>query len=55
MGFCSEECFEKAKKDLMIKNVEWDEFDYQAARDAIKEDPSLFEGLQKNIEKHLIE
>lgn len=24
LGFCSQECFEKAQKDLLIKDVEWD-------------------------------
>lgn len=24
LGFCSEECFQKAQKDLLIKDVDWD-------------------------------
>jgi len=53
MGFCSEECFEKAKDDLMIKDLERDELDYQSIRDAIKKDPSQKEILQKKVSDHL--
>ncbi len=55
MGFCSQECYDNAKKDLMIKDLERDSFDYQGARDAIKDTPSLYEEVQKNIAAHLDE
>lgn len=53
MWFCSEECYEKAKKDLLIKNIEWDPFDYQAVRDTLKNDPSQFDMLQQKVVDHL--
>lgn len=53
MGFCSEECFEKAKQDLLIKDLEWDEFDYQAVRDAIKNDPLQEVELKQKATDHL--
>ena len=55
MGFCSKECFENAKKDLLIKDIAGDEFDYQGIRDQIKNDPSLYAELQKKIADHLDE
>lgn len=53
VGFCSEECYENAKKDLLIKDLDWDKFDYQAVRDAIKKDPSLEAEMQQKVAEHL--
>lgn len=39
----------------MIKDLEWDNFDYQAARDLIKNDPSIHEDMQKKVAAHLDE
>lgn len=47
MGFCSEECFENAKKDGLVKDIQWDKFDYQALRNDSKIHP---ENKEKNIQ-----
>lgn len=53
MGFCSEECAEKAKKDLFIKDLERDNFDYQAVRDQIKKDPENAAKFAEQVAEHL--
>lgn len=40
MGFCSQECVNKAKQDLLIKNVDRDPIDYKSLRGIIKQDPT---------------
>ena len=32
MGFCSQECYEKARLDGFVKEISWDKFDYKKAR-----------------------
>mgnify|MGYP000906798427 FL=1 len=32
MGFCSRECYESARNDGLIKDVEWDKLDYKNVR-----------------------
>lgn len=39
-GFCSTACVEKAKQDLLIKNVDRDPIDYKSLRGIIKQDPT---------------
>ena len=53
MGFCSEECYQNAKKDLLIKDLDRDSYDYQAVRDAIKADPARAEEFRQQIADHL--
>ncbi|PZM80180.1 hypothetical protein DLH72_05195 [Candidatus Gracilibacteria bacterium] len=48
MGFCSEECLEKAKKDGLIKDMDFDSLNYQNLRNDSKNNP---ENKQKNLEK----
>ena len=48
MWFCSEECFDKAKNDWLIKDTDWDELNYQKLRNDFKNNP---ENKEKNIEK----
>lgn len=53
VGFCSKECFDNAKQDGLVKDLDWDNFDYQALRDDGKAHP---ENKEKNIAliaKHL--
>ncbi len=38
--FCSQECYEKWEKDLLIKNLDWDPVDYKSLRWIIKHDPT---------------
>lgn len=33
LGFCSQECFQKAQQDLLIKDVEWDILQKNTMRD----------------------
>ncbi len=54
-GFCSEECFEKAKKDGMIKNVSFDSMDYRNYRVQMKNHPEKREEILTKIAKHLNE
>ena len=39
-GFCSQECVDLAKQDLLIKNVDRDAIDYKSLRGIIKQDPT---------------
>lgn len=48
MGFCSEECFCNAKKDWLIKDVDFDSLNYQNLRNDSKNNP---ENKEKNLEK----
>jgi predicted sulfurtransferase len=32
LGFCSRECYEKARLDGFVKDMEWDKFDYKNTR-----------------------
>ena len=32
LGLCSKECYEKARIDGFVKDIEWDRFDYKSAR-----------------------
>lgn len=45
MGFCSYECYESARQDGYVKDIEWDRFDYKTTR-------ILADGMRK-IEEHL--
>lgn len=47
MWFCSQECYQKAKLDLRIKDINRDKFDYQVIRDDIKNNP-------QNQTKHIL-
>lgn len=47
MWFCSLECFENAKNDMLIKDIEWDKLNYQTLRIDTKNNPS---NEQKNLE-----
>lgn len=57
-GFCSLECSEKAKKDLLIKDVAWDSLDYKSLRGIIKQDPTqkqaIVDKITRIIEKKLL-
>jgi UPF0176 protein len=55
-GFCSQECFQNAQKDWLVKNVAWDPFDYkltvrQAKRAWGDTETQLMQSLQENITK----
>lgn len=45
LGFCSRECYESARRDGYVKNVDWDKFDYKTTR-------TLADGITQ-IQKHL--
>ncbi len=45
LGFCSQECYEKARLDGFVKNVDWDKFDYKHTRD-------ITDGISR-IQSHL--
>lgn len=52
-GFCSAACKDKAQKDLLIKNVDWDPIDYKSLRWVIKQDPTQKEAIVDKIAKYI--
>jgi len=48
-GFCSEQCVENAKNDLLIKNADWDSIDYKSLRGIIKQDPTQKQAITTQI------
>lgn len=55
LGFCSEECSEKAKEDILIRDVNFDPIHYKALRSEIKQDNSKREQIVTGIAKHVTE
>lgn len=53
MGFCSQECVEKAKNDLLIKNVDRDPVDYKSLRGIIKQDPTQKQAIITKISAYI--
>lgn len=51
--FCSLECFEKAKKDLLIKDISWDSLNYQKIRNDSKSNPKNKEKNLELVKNHL--
>lgn len=51
--FCSEECFESAKKDLYIKSSNFDKKNYKLERAKIKVNPELKEEIFYSLDKYL--
>jgi predicted sulfurtransferase len=52
-GFCSSECSEKAKTDLLIKNSDWDPVDYKSLRGIIKQDPTQKQAITEQVKSYL--
>lgn len=50
LGFCSSECYEKGKQDLLIKEVSWDPINYTSLRGLIKSDPTQKQAIISNID-----
>lgn len=55
MWFCSQECCDKAKQDLLIKDIDWDRFQYHAMRIAIKASPEKIDHYKISTTKHIDE
>lgn len=55
MGFCSQNCCEAAQKDLRIKDVARDRYNYQGMRHEIKADGAKLAHYQDNVAKHVKE
>ena len=53
MGFCSQECYENAKRDMLVKDVDRDRYNYQAVRDALKENSANVSELLSAAQQHL--
>ena len=57
MGFCSEECAEKSKTDILVRDVKFDPINYKELRGKIKQDNSkkgqIVSGIKKHIEEWL--
>lgn len=54
-GFCSLECFETAKKTMLVKNDSFDSMDYQALRSAVKAGKKNYADAVLECTKHLDE
>lgn len=52
-GFCSQACVEKAKNDLLIKNVDRDPIDYKSLRGIIKQDPTQKQAIITKIAAYI--
>ncbi len=52
-GFCSEECYHKSKKTLLVRNEYFDKLDYKMLRGKIKSDPSKKDEISSVIATHL--
>ena len=50
---CSEECFEKAKEDTLIKETKFDSMNYKMERAKVKINPECKEEVYQNIKKYL--
>lgn len=55
LWFCSKECCNKAKEDLLIKDISRDWFQYQKMRSTIKQKPETFDNYKKAVAKHIEE
>lgn len=53
MGFCSEECYKKARQDGLIKVVDWDKMNYKALGREWRADPTKKDEIMKLIADHL--
>lgn len=55
LGFCSEKCLHEAVNDLNIRNVDFDEFDYNEIRSNIKRGLETEENSKKLVSVHISE
>jgi predicted sulfurtransferase len=57
MGFCSKECYEKARIDGFIKVMEWDKMNYmelgREARNHPEKHDIIFQQIQNHLDKKL--
>lgn len=53
MGFCSEECYQNARSDGLVKNMNWDKMDYLNLGRIWRADPSKKDEIISEIQKHL--
>jgi hypothetical protein len=60
LGFCSQECFEKSQKDLLIKDVDWDSLKmenkthitYKELRSLVKNEKMSFSEACNLVTRH---
>jgi UPF0176 protein len=53
MGFCSKECYTKAREDGLIKVMSWDKMDYLTLGRVWRDDPTKKQSIQESIQKNL--
>lgn len=54
-GFCSLECYEKAQSDGLVKNADWDGFDYKlAVREAKRGGGNLERDIMRGVRDNII-
>lgn len=53
IGFCSQECYEKALQDGLVRVVEWDTLDYKTLMREVKHASKTKEEAQRLIQEHI--
>jgi UPF0176 protein len=53
LGFCSKECYEKARNDGLVKNMTWDKLDYISLGRIWRADPSRKDEMITEVRNHL--
>lgn len=53
LGFCSAECYKKAKQDGLVKNMDWDPLDYKTLGRTWRADPMQKDEIMQSIADHL--
>jgi UPF0176 protein len=53
LGFCSEECYEKARNDGLVKVASWDKIDYLSLGRIWRADPSKKDKIVSDIQRNL--
>jgi len=51
--FCSQFCADEASKDMLVKNIPWDDMDYKMMRSQIKHNPDIVQEYTKKIQDHI--
>lgn len=55
IGFCSQDCYERAKIDGLVRVVEWDPLDYKVLMREVKHGVRTLDEAQHIIQSHLFE
>lgn len=54
-GFCSQECFQNAQNDGLVKNVDWDSFNYKmSVREAKRAGGDTEKNMMETLKNHMV-